>query len=144
MKPIKELEIVVGICERDGKYLLIQRKDHRPIWDKKWEFPGGKLEAGEEPACAIAREILEETSLLTLSSRFLRIHKHDWDLEDYVLRVHIHSFHCYLSEGEPRVETDKAYFHRWVTAAEVLEMDTLAANKDILNAFFHETVSNMG
>jgi 8-oxo-dGTP diphosphatase len=54
--------VVAGILERDGRILICQRKADQahPL---KWEFPGGKVEAGEEPAAALQRELNEELGI---------------------------------------------------------------------------------
>ncbi len=143
MKPIKDLNIVIGICERDDRYLLLQRKDPNPLWDKKWEFPGGKIEIGEDPKTAIHREVLEETGLEVKRSRYFHHHSHDWMLEESILRVHIDCFHCLVSDGEVAAEQAKSYQTRWVTRQEVLQMDSLKANNDIFNIFFHEVIQNL-
>ena len=143
MKPIKDLLIVVGLCERDGKILMLQRRDDNPMWDKKWEFPGGKIEAGEEPEVAVHREVQEETGLPILQSRFFKLHNHDWHLKEKILRVHIHCFHCVVGEGEPVFEGDKAYQAQWFTSDDALALDSLEANDAILKAFLHETSSHM-
>ena len=57
-KPIKELDIAVGLVMRDGHLLLLQRKDEREIWDKQWEFPGGKIEKIEWHALDDVHEVL--------------------------------------------------------------------------------------
>ncbi len=93
---------------------------------------------------AIRREILEETGLATREEKFLFTYAHDWNLKDHVLRVHIHCFACSVGDGETRLEEQKAYQHRWVTKPEMMKMDLLAANKDILHKFFHETTPHMG
>ncbi|MBI4438045.1 NUDIX domain-containing protein [Candidatus Uhrbacteria bacterium] len=144
MKPVKDLNIVIGLCERKGQFLLLQRRDENPLWDRKWEFPGGKIEAGEEPEIAIVREVQEETGLPILASRFFRLHDHDWNLEEKVLRVHIHCFHCLVGEGEAQHEQDKAYQAQWFSKEEALALDSLEANGDILKAFLHETASHVG
>ncbi len=144
MKPVKDLDIVVGVCERNARILMLQRRDDNPLWDKKWEFPGGKIEVGEDPTEAIAREVHEETGLSILESRFFKLHEHDWRLEDKILRVHIHCFHCVVGEGEPQHEGEKAYQSAWFTYEDALELDSLEANDTILKAFLYETSSLMG
>jgi 8-oxo-dGTP diphosphatase len=54
--------VVAAVIERDGKILICQRKpsQRHPL---KWEFPGGKLEPGETPVDAIARELQEELGI---------------------------------------------------------------------------------
>lgn len=135
MKSTRELEIVIGICERDGKLLLIQRQDRKPIWDKKWEFPGGKIDGKETPSEAIRREVLEETNLEVLSDAFFGTHSHAWELEDETLHVNIHCFYCRVGEGDVIIEPQKAYTHAWVSFQESFEYDCLKANKDILRTF---------
>ena len=54
--------VVAAVLERDGTILIGQRKrgGRHPL---KWEFPGGKVEPGEEPRAALARELREELGI---------------------------------------------------------------------------------
>lgn len=54
--------VVAALIERDGRVLICQRRstDRYPL---KWEFPGGKVEPGEDPPAALARELLEELAI---------------------------------------------------------------------------------
>lgn len=54
--------VVAGVLERDGKILICRRRADQPH-PLKWEFPGGKLEAGESPAAALIRELHEELGI---------------------------------------------------------------------------------
>lgn len=134
-KPKKELDIAVGLIIRNGSILLLQRKDDLPMWDKKWEFPGGKIEKGESAHDAIRREIAEETGLTVTEASFLGVHHHDWILEDSVLSVHIHCFECSVGEGEVVHEEKSAYGSAWTSPEEALTFDSLEANADILKKF---------
>lgn len=61
-------EVVAAVIERSDRRLLIgQRRSHdsSPL---KWEFPGGKVEAGESPVQALARELREELGATLLRS----------------------------------------------------------------------------
>ncbi len=51
--------VVAALIEKDGKYLIAQRKAGSALGGL-WEFPGGKVEAGESDTEALEREILEE------------------------------------------------------------------------------------
>lgn len=56
------IEVVCGLIEHEGRILLGQRKpgDKHAL---KWEFPGGKIEPGETPEEALARELREELAV---------------------------------------------------------------------------------
>jgi 8-oxo-dGTP diphosphatase len=54
--------VVAGVIEREGKVLICQRRVDQPH-PLKWEFPGGKMERGESPEAALARELREELGI---------------------------------------------------------------------------------
>ena len=56
------IEVVAAVIERAGLILIGQRKP-RGRHGLKWEFPGGKVEPGEEPRAALARELREELGI---------------------------------------------------------------------------------
>jgi 8-oxo-dGTP diphosphatase len=58
----KAVEVVAAVMMREGKILIGQRKrsGRHPL---KWEFPGGKVEPGEDPRAALARELREELNV---------------------------------------------------------------------------------
>jgi 8-oxo-dGTP diphosphatase len=59
---VSAVVVVAGLVERDGRVLIGQRRpDGRHAL--KWEFPGGKVEPGEEPRAALARELREELGI---------------------------------------------------------------------------------
>jgi 8-oxo-dGTP diphosphatase len=56
------MEVVAAVIERGRQILIGQRKPHGRH-GLKWEFPGGKVEPGEEPRAALARELREELGI---------------------------------------------------------------------------------
>jgi len=133
--PDKEVHVALALAVRDGHFLMIQRKDVVPMWDKKWEFPGGKVEEGETYEQAVIRELKEETGLDAISQRFLGDHTHDWHLPDNILRVHLHLFHCEMADGTVVCEEQSAHQAQWVSLSDALELDMLEANADILKKY---------
>ena len=55
--------VVAAVIEKDGKLLVCQRTRHQTM-PLKWEFPGGKIEEGEQPRYALRRELEEELGIL--------------------------------------------------------------------------------
>src|SRR5579884_3564696 len=55
-------QVVAALILRDDKVLICQRTKHQPL-PLKWEFPGGKIETGEQPRDALRRELEEELGI---------------------------------------------------------------------------------
>ena len=64
LKPVAEVMLVVAAALRlgDGRVLVQQRPEGKPMAGL-WEFPGGKVEPGETPEAALARELAEELGI---------------------------------------------------------------------------------
>ena len=69
------IKVVAAVIERDGKILIGQRRktDSHGL---KWEFPGGKVERGESPAGALARELEEELGIQARIGHEIGRHTH--------------------------------------------------------------------
>jgi 8-oxo-dGTP diphosphatase len=63
-------KVVAAVIERAGKVLVARRKDGLRFGGQ-WEFPGGKLEDGEEPEKGLERELVEEFGIRTRVEEFL-------------------------------------------------------------------------
>ena len=65
--------VVAGLIVQDGKVLVCQRTRHQTM-PLKWEFPGGKIEEGEQPRDALRRELDEELGITaTVGDELARI-----------------------------------------------------------------------
>lgn len=72
------IHVAVGvICNAGGEVLVARRPSHVHQGDR-WEFPGGKVEPGEEVRAALAREIEEEVGLIVTQARPLIRLRHDY------------------------------------------------------------------
>ena len=70
--------VAVGILRRDnGDVLLAQRPPGKP-YAGYWEFPGGKIEAGESAAAGLARELHEELGIVDTDAQWLITQRHDY------------------------------------------------------------------
>jgi 8-oxo-dGTP diphosphatase len=61
------LVVAVALIDTEGRVLLAQRPEGKSLAGL-WEFPGGKVEAGETPEAALIRELTEELGIETKSS----------------------------------------------------------------------------
>ncbi len=101
-----KVEAVVAVIRKDGLY-LIQKRPSRGLFAGLWEFPGGKIEAGETPRTALRREVREELGAGVQGIRALTTVKHSYTR----FQVTLHAFLCEFVM-EPRMDRRN---HRWVS-----------------------------
>ena len=103
-KPIQTLEVAVGVIKRDNEYYIQQRPTKGLLGDL-WEFPGGKIEAGETPVQALHRELMEEMSIEIKSPRpLVKVHHYYTQF-----KVNLHVFLC-----EPKTNPALNKRRKWV------------------------------
>jgi mutator protein MutT len=108
-----EVRVLAAVIRRGGRYLLCQRPHHKRHGGL-WEFPGGKLEAGETLAHAARRELREELALETESAGDVAFSVRD---PGSVFRI---EFVPVAAAGEPCALEHAAL--RWVTLEEALAL----------------------
>ena len=96
-KPIPHYIVTAAIIQRDQQYLLAQRPS-KGLLGGLWEFPGGKLEAGETLPAALEREIMEELGSKIAIGEHFGEYQHAYTH----FRVTLHAFVCTLIAGEPQ------------------------------------------
>ena len=69
--------VVAGLILKDGKLLVCQRTRHQTM-PLKWEFPGGKIEEGEQPRDALRRELDEELGIVAIVGDELARIQHEY------------------------------------------------------------------
>jgi 8-oxo-dGTP diphosphatase len=120
------LLVAVGIIYRDGAVLVGQRRrmDRHAL---KWEFPGGKVEAGETPQQALIRELQEELLIDAEISSELARYEHDYPNGS---RVHLLFFAVSTFQGDPHGRVFEQI--RWVPLAELHSLDFLDGDFDFV------------
>lgn len=108
-KALKELTVVLGLIRRNNRY-FIQQRPPRGLFADLWEFPGGKVEAGEGLKTALCREIKEELGVeVTAAENFMTL-THFYTS----FKVKLHAFLCETA-ASPAGNTRR----KWVPAADL-------------------------
>lgn len=140
-KPNRQLTIVVGIIERDATFLITRRVDRVAMWHHAWEFPGGKINRGEDPSEALRREIREETGLTIAHTELIGVHTHHWRLPDHVQQTFLLVFRCRTKSGNVRLLQEENDQYRWVTLKEFYQLDNvLGSNFDMVRQLYEPLV----
>ncbi|MGI5865537.1 MAG: 8-oxo-dGTP diphosphatase MutT [Myxococcales bacterium] len=121
----RKITVVGAMIERDGKYLITQRKPTATL-PLLWEFPGGRVEPGETDAQALARELKEEMHIsVEVGEQAMHV-QHAYPDYDIDFRV----YRCRLVGGE--IRHIKVHDHRWVAAEELDEYEFPSADQKTL------------
>ena len=96
--------VVAALIVRDGKLLVCQRTRHQTM-PLKWEFPGGKIEEGEQPRDALRRELEEELGIVaTIGNEIARI-QHEYP-NGGMVELRFYEVRQYSPEIENRIFRD--------------------------------------
>ena len=119
------LAVVCGVVWRGDRFLGACRPPGR-MHAGRWEFPGGKVEAGETPAQALIRELEEELSLRVRRPLFWRRVRHAYP----ELTVELHFFHVTDFDGDPVPNDGQGL--RWLKPDEALDLPFLEPDRPLL------------
>ena len=136
---MKSIEVVAGIICADAlgnpcaphaqgvRYYATQRGygDYKDFW----EFPGGKMEQGESPEQALARELREELAIDVNVGEFLCTVEHDYP----AFHLTMHCFFCTIAGGKaPELLEHEAA--RWLGSAELRSVNWLPADGKVVES----------
>ncbi|MBS0056624.1 pyrimidine (deoxy)nucleoside triphosphate diphosphatase [Yersinia sp. Marseille-Q3913] len=122
------IDVVAAIIERNGKVLLAQRNsssDQAGLW----EFPGGKVEAGENQPQALIRELAEELNIAATVTDYIATNQ--WDSGKNIIRLH--AWHIENFSGEPILHCHSAIV--WLLPQEAYHYPLAPADIPLLDAF---------
>lgn len=124
IKCMKTIEVVAAVIRRDGEIFATQRgygdfKD----W---WEFPGGKMEAGESPRQALSREIKEELDADIAVGELIKTVECDYP----AFHLTMHCFWCSLASEALHLNEHEAA--AWLTAGALHSVKWLPADEILL------------
>lgn len=120
------LTVVAGLIQRHGALLICQRR-RGAAFALQWEFPGGKLEAGERSEAALHRELQEELGIVADIGAELYRTQHDYP---GVYRVKLVFHHVTRFNGDLCNHAFEQI--RWATPDQLTAFDFLAGDAELI------------
>lgn len=120
------IRVAVGIVERNGRVLVCLRK-RGSRYELKWEFPGGKVEPGEDPKTSLKRELSEELNITAEVGEEI-LHRR-WVYPDRG-EFELHFFTVQKFSGEPKNQAFEQIL--WVSPEYLDKLDLLEGSKEVV------------
>lgn len=120
-------KVAVGLLNDSQGNILLCQRPATSRYPLKWEFPGGKLEVGETPFVALARELMEEMSI-SISDAKLIFSQSSVYPDGGSFEVYYFSVNTWSGELQSLAFSDM----KWVTPQQAFEYDILTGNIEIL------------
>ena len=121
---LKTVRVVAAIIEHEGRILATQRS--YGDFAGGWEFPGGKVEPGETPEQAVAREIREELGAAIAVERLVCTAEHDYE----TFHLSMDCFLAHLEDGRYQLLEHSAA--QWVDASSADSVAWLPADVKVI------------
>jgi 8-oxo-dGTP diphosphatase len=124
--------VVAALIKREGRILMSRRRPDQPM-PLHWEFPGGKVEPGEAPIAALAREVREELGCEVRVGAVHDVVFHPYPDFDLVMLV----YHCEITDGTPRpIQVQEI---SWVEPQRLASLELLPADYPLARALATES-----
>jgi len=129
----KEIHVVGAVIKSNNKIFCAQRGPGKSL-PYLWEFPGGKIEAGETDKEALEREIREELLCQIEVKNKVTTTRHEYDFGF----VNLTTFECDLLEGEPVLTEHVAV--RWLEVEELATLEWAPADIPAIEILMGQTM----
>jgi|ERR1700730_8930061 8-oxo-dGTP diphosphatase len=120
--------VVAAIIERADRKILIGQRRRNDTSALKWEFPGGKVRAGESLEQALTRELREELGATLVKSREIACVRHQYAGTTEELEIHFFAAQTKESAFQPTVFEQSV----WVLPKQLAQYDFLPANRELV------------
>ena len=131
---MKTIEVVAAIIREGDRVLATQRGYGE--FEGMWEFPGGKIESGEEREEALKREIDEELAVEIEVEEFVCTVEYDYP----TFHLTMHCYFCSIANGEVELLEHKSA--RWLRRDELNSVEWLPADVGVLNSLRQQLMVN--
>jgi len=119
--------VAAALIDSQGRVLIADRPPGKHMAGR-WEFPGGKVAAGESDSVALSRELREELGVEVAAAQFLMALQHDYPDR----RVELQMWVVRKFSGEPQALDGQRL--KWVAPAALFDEDILEADRPFVEA----------
>lgn len=126
--PMKTIDVVAALIERNGE-LLLARRDASSDQAGLWEFPGGKVEAGESQQAALVRELQEEMGITATVEEFVATS----ELRQPQRLIRLHGWRVSSFSGVIRLQCHSEF--RWLSPADVMSFELAPADIPLIDQY---------
>lgn len=126
MKPI--IHVVAAVIKRNDESYLIAKRSEKMSLSNVWEFPGGKLEQGENEKIALQQEIQEELGCSIEVGSLITDTYHEY--EEVI--VHLKTFEAQITKGTPTAKEHTEI--RWIKKDEFQQIHWAPADVPTVKA----------
>ena len=155
---MKQIEVVAAIIH-DGEGRVFATQRGYGEWKDWWEFPGGKMEAGETPEEALKREIWEELETSIVVERLVQTVEYDYpqlassracsrseepkqallsSRSTAAFHLTMHCFWCHVESGSLTLKEHEAA--RWLSKEQLDSVDWLPADLEVIETLMNKTL----
>lgn len=131
---MKRIKVTAGIIIDNDK-VLITRRAPKESFAGGWEFPGGKLEAGEDPRECLARELIEELDIDVAVGDLCSRVDHDYDN----ISISLIAYYCTIVKGDIKISVHDRF--KWIKIGDLLDYDLLPADIPIAKKVIKDIIS---
>ena len=133
---MKQIEVVAAIIHDEKGRIFATQRGYGD-WKDWWEFPGGKMEMGENPKEALMREIREELATDIEIERFVTTV--EWDYPKFHLTMHC--FMCRVVDGRLTLKAHED--SKWLETDELESINWLPADRELLKHLRQSRIHGM-
>jgi len=127
----KTIRVVAAVAERNGKYLITQRRK-TAVLPNLWEFPGGRVEEGEDDITALKREIKERLDVEVSVGPLISYVKHPY--ENYTVELFL--YECKIIDDNIKCKAVQDF--RWVPASDFDKYEFTPADETSMSQLLSE------